>query len=99
MTWVAISRGDPVRCLFGPIGAVDHLLMDPDSHEVTYLIVRGGQGLPKDTLIPVDWIRTVDSEGILIEATPDQLAALPEYLPPRSDTVPGSPHSGRSERP
>jgi hypothetical protein len=46
----------------------------------------------------VDWIRTVDGDGILIDATPDQLAALPEYLPPRRDTVPGYPRSGRMER-
>jgi osmotically-inducible protein OsmY/sporulation protein YlmC with PRC-barrel domain len=109
MTWIAIVRGNRVRCVFGPIGVVDHLLIDPDTHEVAYLVVRGGQGLPKaggpqrgpgpvPRMIPVDWIRTVDGDGILIDATPDQLAALPEYLPPRRDTVPGYPRSGRMER-
>jgi hypothetical protein len=67
------------------VGVVDHVLIDPETHHPAYLVVRGGEVLPKDTLVPVKWIRDVDEEGVLLDATLDQLRMLPEYTAPQSD--------------
>jgi hypothetical protein len=83
--WPVLARGDRVRCLFGPVGAIDHLLIDPETHLAAYLVIRAGQGLSQDTLVPVDWIRSVDQDGVLLDATYEQLVLLPEYAEPESD--------------
>jgi len=83
--WPVLARGDRVRCPFGPVGNVDHLLVDPVTNWVAYLVVRGGEGLPKDTLIPVAWIEAVDDRGVLLDAAPDQLRMLPGYVAPQPD--------------
>lgn len=88
--WGVIVRGDRVRCAFGPVGTVDHLLVDPDTHHAVFLVVLGGEGLPHDTLIPVEWIEDLDEDGILLDATYDQLRELPPYEAPESDAAIGA---------
>lgn len=86
LIWIAVARGDRVRFRDGEAGVVDHVVVDPETHLATHLVVRGGSGLPKDTLVPVDWIRQVDAAGIFIDAHREQMVALPMYRPPRTDT-------------
>ncbi len=85
MTWVKIVRGDRVYFHGGEAGRVDHLLLDPETRRATHLVVRGGHGLPKDTLVPVDWIRRVDADGVFVDVHREQMLALPPYLPLRPD--------------
>ena len=48
---------------------------------ISQIVVRAGGPLPKDTAIPLDWVRRIDETGIFVEVGAEQLAALPEAKP------------------
>jgi sporulation protein YlmC with PRC-barrel domain len=81
--WERITRGMPVIFRDGLVGKVDHMWVDPLRGSVSRIIVRAGGPLPKDTAIPLDWVRRIDETGIFVEVGAEQLAALPEaaWLP------------------
>ena len=76
-----ISRGTPVLFLDGIAGVVDHVWLDPGDGSVSHIIVQAGGPLPKDTAIPLDWVRRIDETGIFVEVATEQLAALPGATP------------------
>jgi osmotically-inducible protein OsmY/uncharacterized protein YrrD len=76
-TWQRISRGTPVLFRDGIAGTVDHVWLDPD-YGVGLMAVRAGGRLPRDTLIPLDWVRHIDETGIFVDVGAEQLAALPD---------------------
>jgi osmotically-inducible protein OsmY/sporulation protein YlmC with PRC-barrel domain len=75
--WQRISRGTPVLFRDGVVGTVDHVWLDP-RYGVGQIAVRASGPLPKDTLIPLDWVRRIDDTGIFVDVGAEQLAALPE---------------------
>lgn len=76
-----IGRGTPVRNVQGPIGKVDHVLVDPQSREIAHLVVR--RGLLSDLpILPVDRVKSISERGILIEMDEEELQTLPRYWPP-----------------
>lgn len=46
MTWVTVGQGDQVRFRDGEAGIVDHVLVDPETHEATHLVVRACRDQP-----------------------------------------------------
>jgi osmotically-inducible protein OsmY len=92
MTWAKVARGDRVRhprCArvpgSGDAGVVDHVLVDPETHQASYLVIRAGDALPQEMLAPVEWIARVDADGIFVDADPTESLSLPAYRPPRTD--------------
>jgi osmotically-inducible protein OsmY/uncharacterized protein YrrD len=79
--WQRISRGTPVLFRDGVAGAVDHVWLDPHHGGVGKIAVRAGGPLPKDTVIPLDWVRRIDETGIFVDVGAEQLAALPGAAP------------------
>jgi osmotically-inducible protein OsmY/uncharacterized protein YrrD len=75
--WQRISRGTPVLFRDGVMGTVDHVWLDP-RYGVGQIAVRARGPLPKDSLIPLDWVRRIDETGIFVDVGANQLAALPE---------------------
>jgi osmotically-inducible protein OsmY len=73
-----IERGTPVRNAQGTIGHVDHLLVDPESAEVTHMVVRKGL-LPYYPIVPLTKVRTVSDEAVTVSLTDDEVDALPRY--------------------
>jgi hypothetical protein len=59
------------------MGTVDHVWLDP-RYGVGQIAVRARGPLPKDSLIPLDWVRRIDETGIFVDVGANQLAALPE---------------------
>ena len=76
--WQQISRGTPVLFLDGVMGTVEHVWLDPGHEGVGQIAVRVGGPLPKDTVIPLEWVRRLDENGIYVEVAAEQLAAHPE---------------------
>lgn len=87
LAWQHISRGMPVWSRDGLVGTVDHVWLDPRHGGVGQIVVRAGGPLYKDTLVPIDWVRRVDSEGVFVDVGTAQLAALPAYVPHQSDAA------------
>lgn len=82
-----IQRGQRVVGRAGELGTVDHVLLDPATQRVTHFVVRAGGALPKDTIIPIDWVTALAEGEIVVEAGAAQLAALPAYVPERPDAT------------
>jgi osmotically-inducible protein OsmY len=75
---VVIERETPVRNILGNIGNVDHLLVDPESGEVTHLVVRKGL-LPYYPILPISRVKTVSDEAVTVSLSNDDVDALPRY--------------------
>lgn len=72
-----IARDDLVIFRDGDAGLVDQVLLDPGSGSICHLVVRAGMFFHRDTVIPAEWIRSVDHGTIFVDAGAQQLAALP----------------------
>jgi len=87
VVWEYISQGMPVHCHAGLAGTVDHVRVDSYLGTVSQIVVYTGALLPKDTLIPLDWVRRIDATGVFVDVGAEQLAALPEADRARGEGV------------
>ena len=72
-----VSAGDPVLALDGEIGQVQGLLVDPDDHRVTHVLLREGHLWGrKEVAIPISAV-TGAEEGIRVNLTKKQVEDLP----------------------
>jgi uncharacterized protein YrrD len=76
-----LRAGQKVFALDGEVGRLDLVLIDAPTRRVSYLVVRRGRLLVHDTLIPVEWIKDVGQDTIVLNVTRERLAELPEYRP------------------
>jgi hypothetical protein len=76
--WEQISRGTTVFFLDGVRGTVDHVWLEPHHEGVGQIAVRVDGPLSKDTVIPLEWVRRLDENGMYVEVAAEQLAAHPE---------------------
>ena len=74
---VAVRRGDAVHAKDGWIGAVDGLVIDPASHQVTHVILQEGHLWGrKHVAIPIGAANRVENE-IRVDLTKEEIEALP----------------------
>jgi sporulation protein YlmC with PRC-barrel domain len=72
-----VDRGDPVYCLDGEIGRVHGLLVDPDDHRVTHVLLHEGHLWGhKKVSIPASAVTGV-ANGIRLSLTKKQVEDLP----------------------
>lgn len=76
---LAVRRGAQVEATDGHIGVVDEFLMDPDSGEISHLILREGHLWgQRDVTIPVAEIAEIDADTVWLKLNKDEVQALPE---------------------
>jgi hypothetical protein len=74
---VAVRRGDAVHAKDGPIGAVDGLVIDPATDQVTHVILQEGHLWGrKQVAIPIGAANRVENE-IRVDLTKKEIEALP----------------------
>lgn len=78
-----IERGMPVRNISGrdggsEIGQVDHLLVDPDSGEVSHLVIRKGL-LPYYPILSIAQVESVTDEAVSVSLRDGEIELLPRY--------------------
>jgi osmotically-inducible protein OsmY len=73
-----IERGTPVSNDEGTIGLVDHVLVDAETAELTHIVVDTGI-LAQSIVIPVDALRQINENDIVINLTNEELRELPRY--------------------
>lgn len=78
---VELKEGSPVYCSDGECGRIDQILLDPEHARATGFVVRKGLLFARDVSVPVSWVRAVDTEGVHLKATRDQLAKLERNWP------------------
>lgn len=71
--------GATIRCRDGAAGRLKYVVIDPNDHEVTHLIVERGMLLHRDIVVPVAWVEQTSEHEIVLNATVADLNALPEY--------------------
>ena len=72
-----VDRGAPVFCLAGEIGRVHGLMIDPDDHRVTHVLLEEGHLWGrKKVSIPVSAVTGVEN-GIWLSLTKKQVEDLP----------------------
>ena len=74
-----LSIGATIRCRDGVAGKLKYVVLDPEDGEVTHLIVERGKLLGRDIVVPAAWIEEESEGEILLNATIEDLNALPEY--------------------
>ena len=75
---LAVRRGAKVRATDGRIGQVDEFLIDPESGNISHLILR--EGLPWDKKhinIPVTDIERIEENGVYLKLDKKSIKALP----------------------
>ncbi|MEA2595243.1 MAG: magnesium and cobalt exporter, family [Thermomicrobiales bacterium] len=76
-----LAAGQTVICRDGEVGRLDLVLLDPATQRATHFVVRRGVLLHRDTVVPVDWIREINRDRVLLDVDREQLERLPEYRP------------------
>jgi hypothetical protein len=76
---VQVRRGEPVHATDGDIGHVQGLVIDPADHTVTHVLLDEGHLWGKKRVaIPVGAVEKVDSTGVRLRFTKDQVRDLPQ---------------------
>jgi sporulation protein YlmC with PRC-barrel domain len=75
---VEVRRGEHVHATDGHIGKVQGLVIDPDSHHVTHVLLQEGHAWGrKEVAIPIGAVTGVDADGIRLNITKQQVRDLP----------------------
>ncbi len=75
---LAVYRGMDVSTAEGKVGQVDELVVDPDSGEITHLLMREGHLWgKKDVAVPVSAIDTVEADEVYLNIDKEAVGALP----------------------
>jgi sporulation protein YlmC with PRC-barrel domain len=74
---VQVRRGDRVHATDGEIGLVEGLVIDPDSHEVTHVLLQAGHLWGRrEVSIPISAVTSVET-GIRLNMSRQQIEDLP----------------------
>ena len=83
-----IRRGLPVYTADGDrVATVDHLLVDPETHRVTHLVIHRGRWFSQgeDYIVSIDHVTTASEYGIRLRLRRDEIDQLTRYRPTASD--------------
>jgi sporulation protein YlmC with PRC-barrel domain len=61
------------------VGRIDRVVLDPQTKEVTHLVVRKGLLLTEDKVVPVDLIGAATDKGVTLREDVSNLEALPVF--------------------
>jgi uncharacterized protein YrrD len=73
------------------IGKVSGFVLDPDTNEVTHIIVQKGWLLPEDKVVPFEMIRSATEDKVVLNESMDNFNELPPFeeahyvQPPEAD--------------
>jgi sporulation protein YlmC with PRC-barrel domain len=76
---LTLQYGDSVEASDGHIGRIDELLIDPQTNEITHLVLREGHFWDKrDVTIDVKHIDRIEEHIVYLTLTKQQIEALPD---------------------
>ncbi len=75
---VEVRRGDRVHATDGTIGRVQGLVVDPDDHSVTHILLDEGHLWGKKRVsVPINAVTAVDHDGVQVSLTKQAIEELP----------------------
>jgi sporulation protein YlmC with PRC-barrel domain len=84
---IVIERGTPVRHRIEKLGTVDHVLADPESGEITHIVIQQKTTLGNYVVIPETKIQEITDDGIAVDVSEAELVDLPYYIPRDSEDL------------
>ncbi len=81
-----IGRGTKVFALDGPIGEIDHVLVDKETGEITHIIVRKGI-LPRHVVVPMALVSNILDDGVYLKTDRKHLEELSTYTPRADEDI------------
>jgi osmotically-inducible protein OsmY len=81
---IMLQRGADVLCNDALVGTLDHLLIDPQSGQMTHFVVeelRTGRRV----LVPQEWVRELHQQVIMLHTWMPKRASVPAYAALKSD--------------
>jgi osmotically-inducible protein OsmY/uncharacterized protein YrrD len=81
-----LEQGTSVKNAQGEVGAVDHVLVDPDSGDIEHVVVDRGL-LARSLIIPASDVKEVAEDAVLVDLGDDDLNELPRYRPPGEASI------------
>ncbi|MBI2863886.1 MAG: PRC-barrel domain-containing protein [Chloroflexi bacterium] len=80
-----LAKGMSVEASNGNIGVVNEVMYDATSGRVTHFLVKEGEGLKRDALVPVEWIALLDQDRVLLAVRREQVEEYADRLSDYSD--------------
>ena len=83
---ILIGRGARVFSSLGErVGTVDHVVVDPESRKLLYLVVRLPGIRRRRVVVAASHVREWSNAGVVLNLEKDALYALPPYVPKKKD--------------
>ena len=75
---VAVRRGERVSATDGEIGKVQGLVINPQNHHVTHVLLQEGHLWgQKQVAIPITAVTKIEDQGALVNLTKEEVRDLP----------------------
>lgn len=84
---VVIEEGMPISNMDGKIGHIEHVIVDRETHDITYLVVHRGFIFSERLMIPISMVEELHEDSITLAGTDEALERLSHYAPETSDRV------------
>lgn len=77
---VPLQKGSRVVSLEGEhLGEVEQLFTDPETGQVTHVLISEGAFLNEQKLVPAPWVGTIGEDQVELKVSSDLLDGLPSY--------------------
>jgi uncharacterized protein YrrD len=77
---VELKEGTSVETSDGrELGRISHFVLNPETNEVTHIVVQKGWLLPEDKVIPFDRVRSATDEKVVLNANVSDFDELPPF--------------------
>ena len=74
-----LQIGAPVHARDGSYGTIRKIVVDPHARRVTHIVLRKGELLDKDRVLPIERIERIDLDGLYLNGTAEELNQYPAY--------------------
>ncbi len=74
-----IGKGTRVFALDGPVGEIDHVLVDKHTNEVTHFVIKKGI-LPRRVVVPMSLVSNVLDDGVYLKVDKEHLKELTQHV-------------------
>lgn len=62
------------------IGRVKHVVIQPETREVTHLVIERGFLFTEEKLLPIRWVERTEESGVILSADKTDFDDLPSYI-------------------
>lgn len=63
----------------GEAGSLAGVIVDPTSDQATHLVIRRGDVIDREVIVPLAWVRALTDDPIVLDATRQRVDSSPEY--------------------